>query len=146
MVLSMLSKRRKSINPYLMALASWPTVSYRQPVGPQAISMLIVCYVIQLESNRLVARNEICKRTGASPNNVTLLMKMLIDAGMAERVESLGMYNVTESGEYFLRGLVASIARIASESKNSRWERANRHFRKSTRWKNKSNTPLDYGS
>lgn len=131
----MLSKRRKHINPYLLALASWPTVSYRQPIEARAILVLITCYVIQLETNRLVTRDEICRRARLLENNVSNAMSIAIKAGMAERVDSLGMYNVTDKGEYFIRGLVTSISRIASESKSSRWERADRLFRKSTKFK-----------
>lgn len=83
----------------------------------------------------MVTRDEICRRARLLENNVSNAMSIAIKAGMAERVDSLGMYNVTDKGEYFIRGLVTSISRIASESKSSRWERADRLFRKSTKFK-----------
>lgn len=133
----MLSKRRKTINPFLLAVASWPLLSMRRALSHGALLCLIQAYIIQGELNRMVTIGDIHRRLPLAPTSISRFMGQAINIGMAERVGSIGMYNVTEAGEYFLRGLCSEFAKIVNQSRESRWEKpsSNRLFRKSTRWK-----------
>lgn len=119
----MISPRRKRINPFILALATWPRLVAGQPFSPKEIQMLIATYVLQMEKNFFPTIYEIMERTCyAKRDSANFIMNGLIKNGMVELVQGIG-YNVTVKGEYYVRGLATSISRMAGDSPRSRWTR-----------------------
>lgn len=135
----MISSRRRSINPLLLAVAAWPRTLRGQPFTRAEIECLVCVYVAQMESNTFPTIRLVMDRLGYSIRNTAgVHMTRLVENGLLEIVPG-DMYNVTAAGEYYIRGLVTTLSRIANSSKLSRWESSSksplrsRYKRKSTR-------------
>lgn len=119
----MISPRRKRINPFILALATWPRLVAGQPFTPKEIQMLITVYVLQTELNFFPTIYQVMERMCYSKrDSANYIMAALVKNGMTEIVPGIG-YNVTVKGEYFVRGLATSISRMTGDSPRSRWSR-----------------------
>lgn len=116
----MLNRRRKHNLPLCLTLGFSRSLDY-SPIDPSTFQVLSLIHWLNLICND-PAKVEYIRELGRfSSQTVNYCLDSLLNAGFIERT-GLGFYVVTDSGEYYLRGIETQLTRLMDQSKLARWK------------------------
>lgn len=117
----MISFRQRAVPDTLRALAAWDSVVRDSELTERQWFILLNTYCLQQDTNELPSLKSLMDRFGCSKAHALFEAVELSNKGMVEKHG--GLLNVTQAGEYAIRGLQTKIMRIIKDSKLSRWRR-----------------------
>lgn len=124
----MISYRRRNPADVLRVLSVMYLALRGHQLTEREIQTLALIHVIQQDTNTFPHVHELAQKLGGSEHVIRAYMRPLLEFKYIERV--VYGYNVTERGEYVLRGLVTIISRMTNQQKFSRWNRPPHGYRR----------------
>lgn len=119
----MISTRKRNTMRNTIAYAFYNQIQKESGLGAPQFAILLAIHAIQQKTNHFVVLDQIrvfiptYSKESIKHEVVELKALGLIDSA------GIGLVNVTDKGEYFIRGTEIAITRVVNETKLSRWER-----------------------
>jgi len=119
----MINLRKRSTLKNVIAFAFYGQIQKESGLYAGPFAVLLGMYAIQTKTNQFVSFEQVCVICSKySPVSLKAEVEILKGQGLVEAI-GMKLYNVTTKGEYMIRGIEISIARLINETKLSRWER-----------------------
>lgn len=117
----MISYRKRQPPDVIRVIAAWPSAIRGHELSDREMQTLCVLHVLQQDKNNFPSTREVANIMGVIEIVSGGVLRKLAANGYVERV---GGINVTEKGEYAVRGLSVILSRIINGQKLSRWKPA----------------------